>query len=301
MRRLFGSRPELDIQLERTAYRAGDSVHGLVLVRSEKEREVDSGEVYLRCVETYEYRKRDRSNRDNRNDIDTIRESDTVIEFGQQFCGQTVLLPGQESQHPFSFTIPAGALPSYEGDILDVRWSVYAKLDLDRALDATEEAAVTVYLPPEGPYPQPRYTSDSAEHEQAGIALTLEGTAFGPGSTIRGVLHIHPRQPFTVEEVRLELHREENVPMREGNTDSETVSNCQVLPQTEFFPGTPMHVPFELPGPSTISPSVTTPHGVGYWELEVILARAWRGDLNLRKGVFFYTLPADRPLPADGH
>lgn len=289
---VFTSRPEMTIQLERTEFAPGEEVRGAVLVRSEKEREIDRGLVYLRCEEKYKYRERRRSGKSGTSivtDTATVR----LLDVERCFTDRTTLLGGYTAEHAFLLSIPQGAPPTYRGDILNLRWSVHAKLDLDQALDSQAEAELLVHRLPTGPYPQPRYAADSEHHGECSLALTLEGTAFREGESVCGVVHIEPRTAFGAQEIRLELQRTEHVPMHAGNTNCDTVATQTLASGLEMYADLPVELPFEIQLPAAFQPSVATGHGAVYWELDVIIARAWKSDLHLRKGIHVFTLLAD--------
>lgn len=292
MLRVFGSRPAVSLHLENAALRSGAEVRGAVLVQSESEREVDRGLVYLRCEEECEYRVRRRSSsRQGGDSVQTEREHTRLVDLEAPFLDKTVLIPGQAAEYGFTLQLPQGAPPTYRGDILRLRWSVYARLDLDRALDSTAEEELTVYQPPEGPYPQPRYDSDVERHSECEISLSLDGTSYRTGDQVGGTLRVEPRESFKAQEIRLELERVEYVPRHEGNTRSGRMAGIQLAPETELAQGTPLDLPFRLDVPPDLCPSTFTQHAAVYWELVAVVARSWRGDLHLRKGVHVHTLP----------
>ncbi len=290
--RLLGGRPELNIQLETPHVHPGEEVRGVVHLQASSERGVEQGMVSLRCEEEYVYReRRRRSGSRSGSEVVSDREKTLLVDESQVFLDKTVVLPGQGSEFPFSFRVPEGAPPTYEGDILKLRWYVHAKLDLDRSLDATADASVSVYLPPEGPYPQPRYEATTASHEVCDLAMQLDGEVFAAGGAVSGVLHVQPKVELEVQGIRVELARVEWVPMKQGNTDETHIRSVRLLDRLRLPGGVPVDLPFRIDIPAALHPSAYTAHGAAYWELDAIVARSWKGDLHLRKGIHVYTAP----------
>ncbi len=287
---LFGGRPELSVELDRNAVAPRATVQGTLSVSSEKDRDVTGGVVCLRCDEVYKYRVRRRSGKQTR--VVTATETCRLVDEQQDFTGPSVMPAGQTMTYGFCFELPE-APPTYQGDLLNVRWSVWAKLAVDDALDAIAEAPLVVYHPPEGPYPQSPVEADPERHAECDIDLTLEGTAFRLGGEVCGVLRLETRDELEAQEVRVELNRVEHVPARLGNTRSERVVIARLTSQTQLLPGVSLDLPFRLELPDELTPSVSLPHGTAYYELDAVVARSWQSDLHLCRGMHAFTLPAD--------
>ncbi len=278
------------VELEHNAVAPRATVEGTLSVSSEKDRDVSGGVVCLRCEEVYKYRVRRRSGKRTR--VVTATETCRLVDEQQDFTGPSVMPAEQTVTYGFCFELPE-APPTYQGDLLNVRWSVWAKLAVDDALDATAEAPLIVYHPPQGPYPQPPVDADGEGHAECDIDLTLEGTAFRLGGELCGVLRLEPRDELEAQEARVELNRVEHVPARLGNTRSERVAITRLTSQTQLLPGVPQDLSFRMELPEELTPSVSLPHGSAYYELDAVVARSWQSDLHLRRGIHTFTLPAD--------
>lgn len=292
---LLGDQPEISVRLREPVAVPGGEVSGIVVVRSGSEREVQRGGVYLRCEEECEIRVVRGSGKHRR--VRRERVSTLLLDLEQPFIERGVLIGGHETEHGFSLPIPEQAPPTYEGDILRLRWYVHAKLDMEMSLDPQAEAGLTVYQPPEGPYPEPRHGADYADHPECGMGLALEGTAAEAGGVFCGAVRLEPRESFAVQEVRLQLRRVEHVPLYKGNTASHPVVEARILGGMELHAGLPVDVPFRLDVPGDLCPSVATSHATVYWELDVVAARSWKEDLHLEYGIHVYTLPASSAEP----
>jgi len=290
---MFTGRPELNVALQSTNLAPGQEVRGVVRITSEAERQVDRGFVALRCEERYEYRERRRSSGSRSGShITSVTDTNLLLDQEQEFIGATLVLPGESAEYPFSLAIPQNAPPTYQGEILKLRWFIHARLDLDRAFDSKAEVDLVVYHPPEGPYPQPRFPLDQESHSECNVAVQLESEVVGAGGIVRGVLRIEPREEFEAQEVRAQLRRVEHVPQREGNTSTEEVAVAVLTGESSFMPGVPMDLPFELAVPATPHPSTYTAHAAVYWEVDLTLARRLRGDLHLIRSLHVYSMPA---------
>lgn len=288
---IFSSAPDLSIQVHQPTFAPGAPVEGVLSVRSDADRDVARVLVVLVCEEEYEYRVRQRSGKTSH--VVSRRETHTLFEQEHELSGPTTLPADQPTTFGFALALPEAAPPSYGGEILTLRWTVRARLDLPRAPDARTDTPLSVLLPPGGPYPQPRHAADREEHDECDLSISLEGTAWALGSEVSGVVRIEPKQAFAVQEVRAELRRVEIVPAHLGNERDERGAVAVLSPARELDLGLPVELPFRLPLPSGALPSVSTPHGVAYWEVDVVLARKLRGDLHLRRGVHAYNLVAD--------
>jgi hypothetical protein len=279
----------VEVRLDTPAVAPGDEARGAVLVHAGEGRATRGGVVGLGCEEEVEVRVRRRTGKHVRTVTETARAM--LAEQEHSYLGAGELPPGGDEEHPFSFTVPQGATPTYQGDILRVRWLVRAELELDGAPDAHAEAELTVWQAPAGPYPEPRHGGGVEELDECGLSVSVEGSAVRAGEPMCGCIRLEPQEGFDAQETRVELHRVELVPAREGNESSERVAEERVAGPMELYAGLPVDLPFQLRAPEGLRPSVGTPHAAAYWELEVVVARAWRPDLRTRRTVHVYTLP----------
>ena len=284
---LFGDRPELSIELDEPALAPGGEARGKVRLSSSEERLVRRGMVGLLCVEECEARVRRRRSKGGSTVVSETIET-PLFEREQELLAAAALPSGHGAEHPFSFPLPLGAPPSYSGGIVAVRWLLRAKLDVEKALDASAERELMVELPPRGPFPQPRNPARAAQHDELSIRIELEGEAFAAGEPVCGVAHLHPVEVLPLQEVRVELSRTEHVPAREGNAETTVEAEAQASPETELLPGVGLALPFRVEVPAGAQPSLGTAHAAAYWGVTVVCARRMRPDLRLTVGIHVY-------------
>src|SRR5439155_22400018 len=112
-----------------------------------------------------------------------------------------------------TFTVPATAAPSAEGELTSVRWWAIATLARRRGRDLRRSAELRVLS-------KPRLELDPAvvaTHGDCELSFELDRDDFGPGEVVEGTLVATALRECGVNEVRIELVRHEEVPRDEGD------------------------------------------------------------------------------------
>lgn len=287
---LFGSGPEVSLQTDSGQLGPGQELRGSVTIRCTEEHDVRSGTVALQCEAEIEARVRQRGQRGSR--VVKRRGRDNVYEQEQTLLEGSVLPAGQLSTYGFVFLLPNPALPTYEGEILKLRWKLRTKLDIKSAFDASAEQEMVVCLPPAGPY-TPDPDANEPTYDECDLTLSLGGTAVRTGGTLTGAVHVIAKQALELHEVRVHLSRREQVTVGEGNEHSVEAARLPIAPASTLAAGDQRDYPFSIELPAGRTPSVWTPVGGAYWELDVVLARRLAPDLHLKRRINVYTEPSE--------
>jgi len=209
-----------------------------------------------------------------------------------------LLAPGglmQPGSYPFefSFDIPFGSLPSYQGKNAWVIYGLEARADIPMWFDTTCKAAIGVFgAPPDqrGPpieilanYPgslkgvltgggQSEYKSGP------GFRLELAQTWYQPGETVTGTITIHNPEGKHLRKLKVHLRGVE-VAQAGGHRDSSISASHDIdVPIDGNAPGEPLQFSFQLP--PDMNDSVPGSVMSFFWMLEAQLDIAWGFDVK---------------------
>ena len=123
------------------------------------------------------------------------------------------------------------------------------------------------------------------------LAFQLEKRAFGAGEPIEGTLVLTPSADCKVNEVRVELEREENVPRGKGNEERVREAQAIVAGEVELTPGLPIEYPFRLEVPPDPVATLQTDQSTVRWRLKGIGSRRMRRDYDVAQELYVYSAP----------
>ena len=298
---LKGSKANVQVTLDPSRCRPGDTIRAQVAVSSDKDLAIREGRVALVVKEEHQYRYEER-----RRDSDGHWHTDqrTSWQTAEHEVARTVILPegnvpgGSPQTYECAFTVPPDASLSGQGQLIRVHWTVKATLDRKMAGDVEGKADVQVYTPPPGPSAAGQF-GYSNEPGEAALSLALPGREFALGETIEGQLLVHPQKAFGVSEVRVELVCLERMPSGAGTgqgavtfninipsrrvlaNEAQQVVKAQVAGKTKLEAGQQVAYPFRLTIPATGLPSGHYHDGSVDWLLKGILARSLRADTQV--------------------
>jgi len=290
---LKGKSAELTLALDRAdgVYRPGDVIGVIIEVRPDQDLRLRAGRVRLSGTEHFEVRSQvNTTDADGNNQLSYSYswERDEFYAEEAEFLGETTLPGGTPERFTFQARLPADALPSCLGEILRVEWLVQVKLDRPLAGDLEARAVVRVPALARGGEAPPAEYGVSGEPNEAELALVLPGLEAVAGQPFAGQLRILPRKDFAVTEVRLELERNENVPLDQGYQHSKAY-RVKLAGGTRLKAGQPHVIPFEAPLPPDAAPSLETAHGTLAWTMKGILARRLRRDTSVAQAFTVFT------------
>jgi sporulation-control protein spo0M len=289
---LFGSKAELEVELDRAAYLPGDTVQAKIAVKGTRDLDVQAGRVELRYKHTYKYRYRDTDG-----DSQTSTGNDTRVLAQEQFLAGGTLTSATRNEYTVEFALPAETPPTGKGDLTGVEYTVHALLDVRRSRDVNADAEVVVLSRPDA------YRSRAADQpsgkpgDDCTMQVRLAGRTFRPGETVSGALVVTSHTDFNANEVRIELVRHEEVPQNEGNTHDAVVEKIQAVRDFSGRPGETQEYPFQFTLSRELCPSLITDKASVLWGVRGVVARRLRSDYNAFQEFNVYTGPP--PAPAD--
>src|SRR5947208_478513 len=119
---LFGPKADIAIEIEPSEVLPGETVEAMVRVVVDKDVEVDEGRLELVYENEYTYRTRRYSYLTRMSWVRSETVTDVVADDSVRFLDTTALLADTPYEETVTFTVPATAAPSAEGEITSVRW-----------------------------------------------------------------------------------------------------------------------------------------------------------------------------------
>jgi hypothetical protein len=205
------------------------------------------------------------------------------------------VIPAGEHEYRFAFLLPPGAPPTYDGSSAEVEYRLRACVDLPVWMDLRAEAPVRVDPAPEtvgnsrpssGQYPRPEgeggFWKGIGAVIRPGVRATLllPRSRYGAGETLEGELAVEETGGARIRGVELRL-----VALEEARAQTQTArlereaASAQVPWQQEYQPGAV--VPFQLPSPPGIIPTLLRPHFSVRWFVQARLDLAFAVDVTL--------------------
>ena len=195
------------------------------------------------------------------------------------------LIPGEILDREVKLTIPTQGPGTTAGRIIQVQWSVRARIQVAGRPDTIAERAVTVRS--RALQCAADATTPPEEAARRGVTMSFEGLSARtilPGIPLTGILHIEATRPVPARMVRIELVVREVVEHGPGasgdpdrsptddGTESQTVIARTVVSCRMFSPGQRLDVPFSLEVPVPLpAPSMQLPGFRIRWELRGVI------------------------------
>ena len=286
MLKFLTTKHEVFVALDRLdgIYYPGEEIRVMVELCPDRPLQIRSALVRLVGVEDYRYRTlieyRDRVREEHCWDQHEFYTGE------EKFLDATMLDKSVTRQYSLTVPVPADALPSFTGDILQVSWKIDVVLDRQMAQDLHAEADVRIRL--RGDEFEPPYieSDESSDSEAAELSFHLTDEKIRTGKTLAGRLNVLPHADFDAR-VRVELIQKTHVPRDRGN-HSERCLSVNLADSTGFVTGQQQVFDFEVPVPDDVVPTVYTPNGSNEWFLRGILDRRLRRDTSIEQGVIIY-------------
>jgi len=289
-----GGNATVQLLLDRQEVSAGGTVQATVRVAGgRKDAQIDEGRLRLVCENEYEWREETTSfssgSSSSTSSTSTRRDTDRKVVQEERFLEPGAVAADTPSDHTLTVEIPARSPPSAEGKITRVRWKVQATLARPRARDISDEVPLEVLSAADPARVEPAAEVDS--REECDLAFQLEKRAFGAGEPIEGTLVLTPSADCKLNEVRVELEREEKVPRGKGNEERVREAQAIVAGEVELTPGLPVEYPFRLEVPPDPVPTLETDQSTVRWRLRGIGSRRMRRDYDVAQELYVYSAP----------
>ena len=192
-------------------------------------------------------------------------------------------------EHEVELTIPVDAAPSAEGKITKVRWKVVATLARPHARDVHGEARVEVLSPAAS---DALAAPDVDAHGDCRLSFELRRSDFGPGDAVEGTLVANPLRECRLDEVRVELRRDEKVPRKKGNEARVREAEVKLDAEVELSTLVPREWPFRLELPADLVPCLETEESRVTWSLKGVASRRLRFDERVTLPIDVHTAPS---------
>ena len=293
---LGGGNASIQLLVDRQDVASGGTVQATVRIAGgRKDTQIDEGRLRLVCENEYQWREdttvysSSSSASGTSTSTQTRTDTDRKVIEEQEFLPAGAIAADTPSEHTLTITIPADWTPSAEGKITRVRWKLEATLARQRARDISDEVPIEVLSTADPAWVEPAEEVDS--HGECDLAFTLEKRAFGASEPIEGTLVLTPSAECKVNEVRVELEREERVPRGKGNEERVTEGESVLDGAVELSPGAPREYPFRLEVPPDPVASLLTARSTVRWRLKGIGSRRMRRDYNVTQELLVYSAP----------
>jgi len=285
-----GGNLDVSIELDRPdgAYAPGDTVVARIAVaatKGGKVRELRAGLVMQHKYQVIVHRRNSNGNWSNSNEWRT----NEVWVTREVLAAEGAIAADFSEARAIEWAIPADAIPTCAGEIVQVTWSV--KLTADRALarDQNEEVELRVVVPPTGEYAQPGEGGEMNTNSGVAMRLDVPTLELIEGGTLQGRLIVEPSQSIDAREIRVELIRDERVHVGDAvHAKQISVEKVRVAESPKLVPGTPLTLDFELPIPATGTPSHAHGDTEVTWQLVGTVDRPMRGDFTVTQWVGMY-------------
>ena len=187
-------------------YTPGEVISGHIQVTAENTFKTDGGKMYFICRGFYAHDKIE----ENSGEPEFVRESRQYLMQQVDAIPPGTIRQGHSLQYPFSFAIPAKALPTHHGYACSIRWTLHATLDvLGRASIRAQQELFVESIPPALPPAPGGFQSDTSSPE-CQLTLILQRALCAEGETLEGQVRISPLESFDIQEIHVLLLRIEN-------------------------------------------------------------------------------------------
>ena len=291
---VFSSDTTVQLTLDRTDFRPGDSVEVRVVVGGEPDERVQAGRVELAYTNRYLARERDYDSRGGSR-TRTVTRSESIVVASQPMPappGGGVAL----GEHRFTLAFPPDAPPSAHeparfGDI--VKWEVRGILDRRMAFDPDATREVRLHSPP-GQYAHWAQSPPVPKASECPMGLDVSSRTLRPGEGLRGTLTITPDESFKGRAVRVQLERR-RTDTPDDIESTETLPGAELAGRTGFEAGQTVSFPFEIALDPGVPPSFSAAKSHLHWYLEGVVDRKLRSDFVVEAELVVYTGDAEAP------
>lgn len=273
--------PEIGITTERSAYQPGEMVKARVLLTPHQTLTIRRGTARLLCVGDY----LGASSKYHSGKAQVIH-----FEQEQSFVETARVIQGDQREYELLFTIPADAIPSYEGRIINVTWKLLGKLDIPRAADKNSETHIEVLrtmLPGSVDLEMPRRGSVCA------VEFELISQWIAADAVLEGAVLIRPKQDLHITGATVELVVVEFVytgTVTRPNRRKEKV--LEIGRSGDALSGRTEQLGFRISIPANAQPFLAVPQARAYHELRAKIAIKGHIDCATSIPLLIYNTPS---------
>jgi hypothetical protein len=240
---------QISLQLDKSAYRPGDTVHGTLHLTA-------SGDLRPRSVLFHAFGE----------EVTTLGPNALMTQRSHPFdlsfnlwspSAHDDKLPAGEYDFPFEFTLPAALPPTFNGEFTRILYVIAGKVDRPLHADIHHEHQFTVLPAPLTDAEKPvRTAAQSPQGVRVELALTASG--FYPGDHIQGTLHVTGSESAQLSAATIEIVSREKAEAREFVDHFDKVRVRGEIDPARLIGGEPF--PIDLPIPEDADPSFVGQH-----------------------------------------
>jgi hypothetical protein len=213
----------------------------------------------------------------------TAARENTFASIVQTVAEQPAFSKGLEQKWTCSLQLPPDAPPTTRGQLVNIRWTLKAVLDVPKRADMSQERPHFVLCSP----PQAsEATVTPTEAVLTEVTLSLKAPRVAvAGNILKGQLALQIKEKFNFRSIRVELVRVEEAGVSKYN---EVVSKSQVSGKTACNPNESLPFDFALEIPAGAQPTVDYGYSHLRWKVRAVIDREMKSDFNVEQGVTVY-------------
>jgi hypothetical protein len=215
----------------------------------------------------------------------TVQKNEKFASIVQTVAEAPSLSPGAEQKWNGSLQLPADALPTSRGKLVDIRWTLKAVLDVPKRADLSQEKSLVV-LCPSRPSDTTMQLADKIFGE---VTLVLTAPpAVASGDTLKGQLALQIKDKLSFRAIRLELVQVEDAGSRKGD---EVISKTQISGDASFNQMEAPSFNFSIDVPVEAAPTVAGRRSALRWKLKAVIDRKLKSDFTVEQELIVYNRP----------
>lgn len=308
--KLTGGGVDWDVQFAEGAGSSGLLPGGTVkgVARMTARRDVDARAIVAALIGLAEWKiSTSRRDSDGRVVSDTTWRTDDIGRVQSVLAGPTRVVSGQTLELPFEFAVPPSAAPSFDSNVLRVKWEVEVKLDVG-GVDPSANVPVRILLPAS------RVLANGAALGLNALAARVEGADGGGHAIEVEPVPLVAGRPFKGSLETTEALKDARIEIKFGTDVRDTgsaligalahdtiglsrevgeseVRSIWVGELRESGSGANGRRRYEFSGelPPDTSPTIQLPYGQSVATIDVVVSRRFMPDRHLTRQVAIAT------------
>ena len=226
--------------------------------------------------------------RDARGNLRTQTESktNTFARIVQTLAEQPTLFKGVEQKWNCTLQLPPDAPPTCHGQVVNIRWTLKAVLDVPKRADLSQEKPLNVLCPSLQMADMPVLPAENT-YKEVTLILKAQRAAFA-GSTLKGQLTLQVKDKISVRSIRVELVQAEKAGTRQQD---KVISTTQIPGAASFNQSESPSFEFSMDIPAESPPTVLYVNSNLHWKVKAVIDRKMTTDFNVEQELFVFNAP----------
>jgi hypothetical protein len=301
----------LDLQEAGRRFAPGEVVTGHVRVTALNTLKITAGKVYMACRGFYVS---DKAGSDGAGPLEFARESRQYLLQEASVIPAGIIRRGTTRAYPFRFTLPNEALPTHQGYVCAVHWTLHAIVDLPDLPRVSAQREIVVESQPPALSISRREYQTTISAQVCQVTLALLRVVYAQGEQLSGRMQLTALESFEADEVRAVLVRVENTPFGDdhivyvngwnpasglfrgerrpgglGTTYVWLEGEANLSGPVAFRVAETTAYPFTLDIPAEWRPTLITKDGRVAWKVGIIIARPGHSDVRAFHEIMVHT------------